>query len=295
MATRPALATVLPDSGEVRQFYEDYRRLRWQSKGPTEAQGFWPVVIGTGLVLNDLQTTGRLSDVAREVLDLLWTVQREDGGWRWPHCDYAPLEIDDHYGATLAAVTVGLAPDGYAQTPQARAGIEKLRTYLKNNPPKSLHHRAMVAWASIRVSQIASQAERDQTLTDLLALQLDDGGWSTASLLTDWKTRSDGQPLETKTSDGYATGFVIVVARELGVPANDTHLARGIDWLVTNQRESGKWFTRSPVRDCGNRISNAGSAFAVLALQACGKLPGWPFERLHAGNSNQPPARPSKD
>jgi squalene-hopene/tetraprenyl-beta-curcumene cyclase len=279
MAARPALASVLPDSGEVRGFYEDYRKVRWAKKGPVESQGFWPVVVGTGLTLNDLQTTGKLSDVAREVLDIIWTVQREDGGWKWPPCNYAPLEIDDHYGVTLAALAVGLAPGGYAQTPQARAGLEKLRAYLQNNRPKSLHHRAMIAWSSVRIEGIATQSERDQTLAELLALQLDDGGWSTSSLLTDWQARGDGQPLETKASDGYGTGFVIVVARELGLPADDRRLTRGVDWLLANQRESGKWFTRSPVRDCSNLISNAGSAFAVLALQACDKLPGWPFDQ----------------
>ena len=277
MAARPALAKVQPDSGEVRGFYEDYRKVRWQAKRPTEGQGFWPVVVGTGLTLNDLQTTGKLSDVAREVLDIMWTVQRADGSWKWPHCNYAPLEIDDHYGVTLAALTIGIAPGGYAETPQARAGLDKLRVYLKNNPPKSLHHRAMLAWCSVRVDGIATQDERDQTLAELLALQLDDGGWSTAGLLTDWKVRSDGQPLATQISDGYGTGFVIVLARELGVPADNPRLARGIDWLMANQRESGKWFTRSPVRECSNLLSNAGSAFDVLALQACGKLPGWPF------------------
>lgn len=279
MAARPALASVLPDSGEVRRFYENYPRVRWQKKEPTETQGFWPIVVGTGLTFNDAQTTGELSDVAREVLDMMWAVQREDGGWNWPHCDYAPLEIDDHYGVTLAAVTVGIAPDGYAESPQARAGLEKLRTYLENNPPKSLHHRAMLAWASVRVDGIATPEQRDRTLAELLALQLDDGGWSTAGLLTDWRglARDDGQPLATDISDGYGTGFVIVVARELGVPADDPRLERGISWLLANQRESGKWFTRSPVQDCGNLISNAGSAFDILALQSCGKLPGWPF------------------
>ncbi|MEO8494130.1 MAG: squalene--hopene cyclase [Planctomycetota bacterium] len=274
MVARPALGTILPDSGEVRSFYEDYRKVRWQQKGPTETQGFWPVVVGAGLTFNDAQTTGKLSDVAREVLDIVWTVQREDGGWKWPDCDYAPIEIDDHYGVTIAALTVGIAPDGYAETPQARAGLEKLRMYLKNNPPKSLHHRAMLAWCSIRVDGIASESQRHETMTELLALQLEDGGWSTSGLLTDWKTRKDGQPLETKISDGYGTGLVIVIARELGVPADDARLRRGIDWLHTNQRESGKWFTRSPVNECRNLISNAGSALAILALQACGELPG---------------------
>src|SRR5205823_5777364 len=123
MAARPALATDLPDSGEVRSFYEDYPRVRWRTKAPTEAQGFWPVVVGTGLTFNDVQSTGKLSEVAREVLDIMWTVQREDGGWRWPHCDYAPLEIDDHYGVTLVALTVGIAPGSYAETTRARAGL----------------------------------------------------------------------------------------------------------------------------------------------------------------------------
>ena len=39
MAARPALAKVQPDSGEVRGFYEDYRKVRWQTKGPTEGAG----------------------------------------------------------------------------------------------------------------------------------------------------------------------------------------------------------------------------------------------------------------
>ncbi len=276
LAARPALRTILPDSGEVRSFYEDYRKVRWEKKGPTESQGFWPIVVGAGLTINDAQATGKLSQVAREVLDIMWTVQRDDGGWNWPDCDYAPMEIDDHYGVTIAALAVGIAPDGYSNTPQARAGLEKIRKYFKHNPPKSLHHRAMLAWCSVRVDGIATKSERRETLAELLALQLEDGGWSTSSLLTDWKglTRSDDRPLETKTSDGYGTGVVMVIARELGLPANDARLQRGVDWLRANQRESGKWFTQSPVNDCGHLISNAGSAYAVLALQVCGELPG---------------------
>ena len=53
MAARPALALVLPDSGEVRHFYDDVCRLRWQEKGPTEGPNVLLIVVGTGLTFND--------------------------------------------------------------------------------------------------------------------------------------------------------------------------------------------------------------------------------------------------
>ncbi|WP_353620771.1 hypothetical protein [Stieleria mannarensis] len=130
-----------------------------------------------------------------------------------------------------------------------------------------------------RIDGIASDEERANTLKQLLDLQRDDGGWSTASFLSDWKglQRDDGEPLDVQTSDAYGTGLAIVISRELGVPADDPRLQHGVRWLQANQRKSGKWFTRSPVNDAGNLISNTGTAYAVLALQACGKLPGWPL------------------
>jgi squalene-hopene/tetraprenyl-beta-curcumene cyclase len=279
MFARPALKDSSADSGIVRQFYEAYKTERWKKAIPNAKNNFWPVVIGAGLVVNDTQTTGKLSTVTREVLDIMWQLQREDGGWNWPHCDYAPMEIDDHYGVTIAALAVGLAPEGYAATEQAKSGMERVRSYFKANPPKSLHHRAMLAWISVRLDGIATQDQRTKTLEELLALQLADGGWSTASFLTDWHGLEidEDKPLDTKTSDGYGTGFVILLARELGVPATDPRLEKGIAWLMSNQRVSGMWFTRSPVKDAGNLISNAGTAFGVLALQACGKLPAGVF------------------
>jgi len=275
---RPVLGE-FENSGEVRAFFEDYRKVRWAKKDPNENQGFWTIVVGAGLTFNDLQTTGKLSETAREVLDLLWTTQRADGGWRWPDCNYAPMELDEHYGATLAAVIVGIAPDNYAETEAAAAGLEKLRVFFNNDPPKSLHHRLMIAWCSKRIDGIASDTDRSKALEELMALQLDDGGWSTAGFLTDWKglELEEGRPLQTQVSDGYGTGFAIVIARELGVQVGDPRLNKGIDWIKSNQRESGKWFTRSPVVDARNLLSNAGTAYVILALQACGELPGWPL------------------
>jgi len=275
---RPALNSVLKDSGEVRGLYEEYVTKRWRERPPRDVQE--TVVVASGLVFNDLQTTGHLHPISRQALGVMWNFQREDGGWTWRNDGYPPTEYDEHYGVTLAALITGIAPDQYAETKEARQGLEKIRMFLKNNPPLSLHHRAMIAWASCYISDLMNDQHRNKTLEELLSLQLPDGGWSTPGLLADWKDlkRLDGKSHDTKTSDAYATGFTIVVARELGVSNDNPRLRHGIEWLLNNQRVSGKWFCRSPARDSKHYFSNFGSAFAILALQSCGRLPGWPLQ-----------------
>ncbi|NNE92332.1 MAG: squalene--hopene cyclase [Verrucomicrobiales bacterium] len=282
LMARPALKSALPDSGEVREFYEAYFTERWEGGKEAPKTDYDPVVVSTALVFNDLQTTGKMGPTTRESLDTMWKTQREDGGWKWAKCGWAPMEIDDHFGVTLAALTVGLAPENYAETEAARAGLAKMRTYLENHPPKSLHHRVMIAWASLRVPDLMEAAEREAVLGEMLGIQLPDGGWSTPGFLADWKEyeRKDGKPHDPKTSDAYGTGLALIFAREMGKPAADPALQRGVVWLKSNQRESGKWFTRSPAKDSRHYITNTGCAYAVLGLQACGELPGWPFENL---------------
>jgi squalene-hopene/tetraprenyl-beta-curcumene cyclase len=46
-----------------------------------------------------------------------------------------------------------------------------------------------------------------------------------------------------------------------------------VKWLKANQRESGRWFTRSVNADRAYYLANAGTAYAVLALKACEKAP----------------------
>jgi squalene-hopene/tetraprenyl-beta-curcumene cyclase len=285
MYARPALSSFLKDSGEVRSLYEDCVTKRWKKKTPRDVQEI--VVVASGLAFNDLQTTGRLHPVTRQALGVMWSFQREDGGWNWRNDGYPPTEYDEHYGVTLAALITGIAPDKYIQTKEARRGLEKIRKFLKNNPPLSLHHRAMIAWASCYVGDLMNDQQRSKTLKELFALQRPDGGWSTPGLLADWKglKRKDGKPHDTKTSDAYATGFTIIVARELGISSKDLRLVRGIDWLLSNQRVSGKWFCRSPAIDSRHYFSNFGSAFAILALQSCDKLPGWPLSKKSRNSS----------
>ena len=72
------------------------------------------------------------------------------------------------------------------------------------------------------------------------------------------------------------TGLAIIVLREAGVPANDPRLQKGIGWLKSNQRASGRWWTRSLNTDAWHFITYSGTAFPLLALQMCDALPANP-------------------
>lgn len=265
LIVRPAISADAPAHKTVRSQLEKLVSERWKEKGPR-----WDaevVMAGAVLALNDAATTGKLHPLTREALDRIWTVQHEDGGFDWLKCGWPPMESDDHFGATMAVIGVGAAPEEYAKTEKAQAGLEKIRGYLKANPAPTLHHRAMVLWASTYVDGFLTADERQATVDELLKLQHADGGWALASL-GDWK-REDGKQQDPKTSDGYGTGFVIYVLRRAGLPADDARIERGIAWLKANQRASGRWFTRSLNKDNKHFITHAGTAFAVLALTSC--------------------------
>jgi squalene-hopene/tetraprenyl-beta-curcumene cyclase len=266
LMARPALKGGDPAPlREVRKFFED-RAAHWDTAKPR-----WPAeVVATAatLAINDARTTGKLHPLTRQALDRMWTLQRPDGTWNWLKCNWAPFEFDDYYGAVFAAVGVGYAGKDYPSTAPARAGLEKLRGYLHKTAAPALHHKVWLLWASRRAEGLMSEADRQATIKELRALQRPDGGWNLPSL-GPWKRRN-GKPNDPKApSDGYATGLVVFALREAGVPAQDPQLRRAVAWLKANQRISGRWFTRSLNDDHDHYIAHAGTAFAVLALEAC--------------------------
>jgi squalene-hopene/tetraprenyl-beta-curcumene cyclase len=266
---RPALKEIsAPAMLKVRGFFEN-RVANWD-KGDKAKPRWDAEVVATAVTLafNDAQTTGKLHPLTRQALDRMWTLQQPHGAWDWLKCGWPPYEHDDYFGAVFAAVGVGAAPDNYARAESAQKGLAGLRRYLKENPPPDLHHQAMLLWASTRLDNLMNPEQQRATVKKLLALQRPDGGWSLPSLGT-WKRR-DGKPNDPAApSDGYGTGMVIYVLRQAGVPANDAHLQRGKAWLAANQRVSGRWFTRSLNNDKFHYITHAGTAFAVMALEAC--------------------------
>jgi len=285
MIGRAALGPHTPAADEVRSFFED-RAKRWDSmgneliRGPVATSKGWGlvtwfphelIVTGAMLAMDDAGTTGTLSPITRQVLDRMWTLQRQDGGWYWLMAVSQPFETSEYYGNALAAVAAGMAPDGYAKTPAAQKGLQKLSVYLrqKNNAATDLPDRIYVLWASTRIPDLITTEERDAIVKSVLVLQRPDGGWNFPSL-GNWK-REDGTPNDRNApSDGYGTGLVTYVLRLTGMPASDPVLTRAVNWLKTNQRESGRWFTRSINKDSYHFITHTGTVYAAMALKACG-------------------------
>jgi squalene-hopene/tetraprenyl-beta-curcumene cyclase len=228
----------------------------------------------------------------------MWAAQRPDGGWDWPFRDVPPIRDTERCGVTFAALGAGLAPEGYAKSEAARKGLERVRKYLMDHLPTTLHERAMLLWLAQSVDRVLTENERAQPLKDLLAAQRRDGGWSMASLVENPQDpkhqTAQGKHARAEkghgaefaifvgrdnlyrmplASDGYATGFAIYVARQAGVPADDKRLQRGIAWLRAHQGVSGRWFTPSLGFHWQHLIANAGTAYAVSALAACGEIP----------------------
>ncbi len=263
--TRPRISWKVPAHEQLRAQLENLaehpREVKYRV---TEA-----VMVASVLAQNDALTTGHLHPTTRKALDRIWTLQRADGGFEWLKSNQPPSEVDDHYGVTVATVGVGLAPDGYAQTSAAQAGLDKIRQYFSANPPAHLHHRAMKLLASLHVDGIMTASQRQQVAQDLLALQKPDGGWGAATL-GNWQ-RSDNKPQDLQSSDGYGTGFAIYVLRCAGVPVEDSAIQKGLTWLKTHQRISGRWFTRSLWKDQKHYLTYEGTAYAILALAACGE------------------------
>ncbi|MGE0605783.1 MAG: squalene--hopene cyclase [Pirellulales bacterium] len=265
LMARPAISANVPAHAAVREYTENLVNERWESNGPR-----WDaevVMAAAMLACNDALTTGQLHPASRKALDRIWTVQREDGGFDWIKCDWPPMESDDFFGAAMAAIAAGIAPDEYAKTPAAAAGLGKLKAYLANTPAPHLHHKALLVWACKYLPDLIPAAEQQACVGELLKLQKEDGGWGLATL-GDWK-RKDGSPQDTASSDGYGTGLVVYVLRQSGLPATDVRVARGVQWLKSHQRASGRWFTRSLFQDNHHYLSHAGTAYAVMALGSC--------------------------
>jgi squalene-hopene/tetraprenyl-beta-curcumene cyclase len=258
---------------EVEPFYPDQTRGLPKS---SESRGTEAVLNALVLAARDA-STGTLSDDARQAFTNMWALQFTagdlKGAWAWLNFHYEPWEAPEsgYYGAALAALAVGMAPGGYASSPDIQDRMKLLREYLQRTVDNErLFNRLTVLWAGTTMPTLLTAEQRHAILEAAAKTQQADGGWSTAGLGT-WK-RVDGTPLETA-SDGYATGLVTLVLQRAGAGHSKEQLGRAVTWLTQHQDAStGQWPAsslnkkRDPASDIGKFMSDAATAYAVLAL-----------------------------
>ncbi len=225
---------------------------------------------GTEAIFNALVLKRYHSPDLPQALDNMWAEQVRDGdakgAFPWLQFHNSPWEGDSqYYGAALAAIVVGNDASGRAR---------QLADYLVRERDKQvLANRLMLLWASTEMTGLLTPAQRDAIITEVFSKQQADGGFSLSAMVEGWK-RNDKSPQETK-SDGYATGLAAFVLQRAGMRRDRTEMQRALAWLEHNQQTAdGRWLAyslnkqRDLASDVGKFMSDAATAYAVLALEA---------------------------
>ena len=286
---RSALGETGPTAAEVHVLEDVEKRVAlWNEVDPfypdqtfglpkaSESRGTESILNALILANRDARD-GRLTGETRKAFENLWKLQftrgEGRGAWAWLYFDLAPWESEGaaYFGAALAAVAVGIAPNQYATSAEVEDRVALLRSYLQQDwedrPPLD---RLMLLWASSELSDLLTREQQRSTILLITRLQNPDGGWSLPSLGR-WERPDELSP--DPGSDGYATGLVTYVLQKAGASPTQENVSRALTWLVQNQDPtSGRWPStslnreRDPTSDRGLIMSDAATGFAVLAL-----------------------------
>ena len=255
---------------DVEPFYNDAK-----SGAPKSAESR-----STEAVMNALVLSRYNAPNAADALRNMWALQLKTGdqrgSWTWLNFHNEPWEAPDSafWGASLGALAVAMAPADYRESAAIRENLDLLSGYLqREQASQSTLNRAVALWAGGKLPKLLTAEQRKAIVQEIVSKQQDDGGWNEASLvMKDWK-RHDSTPMETA-SDGYGTGLMVLALRESGIKSADAQIARGIAWLEHHQDPGGAWLAtsmnkkRDPASDAGRFMSDAATAYSVLALSA---------------------------
>ncbi|MFZ0336309.1 MAG: hypothetical protein WAN10_11120 [Candidatus Acidiferrales bacterium] len=267
---------------------------------PDQSRGTEAILNALILANNDARS-GKLSEETQLAFDEMWSLQQdtgpERGAWQWIEFNNEPWEAYDSpfYGATLAAVAVGLAPENYRSAPQIQQNLKLLSDYFNREyQTQTLLNRISLLWASAKVPGILNAEQQQSIVGEIFGKQQADGGWSASSLVGTWK-RKDRTPLVVS-SDGYATGLITYVLQQAGVSRDNVHVSSGLLWLARNQTWwNGDWKAYSlnkrrlnPFANPAGFMDDAATAYAVLALTQADLQPQANGQRAASASHVQP-------
>jgi len=289
MVVRPLLT---PQLGQPQKELRDFFVTTLREEQATDPADLRPeldstqeVYVAAGLAIWDANVTHHLSPETAEALDMMFRLQRADGDWTISDDNNPPLESKGYQLATVAARAVGNAPGWLAQQhgKPIEAKIQLLEKLLRSESKlQGDYDRTDLLWASTELPGLLSASRQQQLIQLILSHQKPDGGWSIRAFAQpeEWGKGNRAEKLRAELelsdppSDGHMTGLAIIALRKAGVPSSDPRIQRGVSWLLTNQRASGRWYTRSLNRDGWQFITYSGTAYPLLALALCDALPG---------------------
>ena len=259
---------------EVQPYYNDAKSGAGKSVESRATES----VLNALILSSDERRRDHLSETALAAFNAAWALQLasgpDAGAWNWQVFHLAPWESSQsqYQGATFMALAVGYAPAHYQKDSKIEGNVKALRSYLTGHyATQPLLNRIVVLWASARLPGLLNRHERSELVSSIFDGQNEDGGWSLSSL--EPCDRSDHTPQDV-TSDGYATGLVILAIKEARVGHHQLQVSKGVSWLVQNQdKVNGSWRAyslnkqRDPATDVGKFMTDAATGYAVLALE----------------------------
>jgi squalene-hopene/tetraprenyl-beta-curcumene cyclase len=283
---RPALTKQLgKPSQEIKSFYSSY--LKEFQKKPLKKIKVknYPgevIYLASGLSEWDSHFEKETSAETAEALKLMFSIQMKNGSWDSATC-WPPFESSSYQLATMAIMAAGTAPGWLAQLkdPEQLKGLKNLGAYLRKTVPPHDYAKVLLLWASTRFSNLINNQQQKEIVEMIWKKQHSDGGWAMRDFAKpeEWgqgnrasKLKKE-QDFKNPSSDGHQTGLALVVLRDSGIPADDPRIQKAVRWLKTNQRVSGRWWTRSLNTEGTHYITYSSTCYALLALSKCNALP----------------------
>lgn len=252
-------------------------------------------VLNAFILANYDSEDGKLSESTQTAFHDMWALQQTQGAgkgaWPWLQFGMEPFEAKDsaYYGACLAAVAVGMAPEEYRSSAEIRENVAMLRDYLNREyAMQSTMNRVALLWASTKFPGLVSKDRQQSIIDEVFRAQESDGGWRLSLLawpresmlhsvlrsLVRSRWRSDGTR-QYVGSDAYATAFIAYTLQQVGSSYQDPRLRRALGWLRTNQNsDHGSWTSfsltkhRDPSSNVGKFMDDAATGYAALALSS---------------------------
>ena len=284
MVERPVLTPLLGKPSD--EVLADFIEFIPKPEAKTDISTISSVWRSSGLASWDKHVTGKLSEHTARSLQRTMTRLEPEGFFK----TYKEVEIPyitTHFQLTVQAARAVVTAPGWLANLKDADTLERgarMKKFLREHKPVNDYELALKLQLAMLMPELVPQPQREAATAMLWRLQQPDGGWSTRRMspVMKWHETVDaetiamlaGEPdVASPASDAYMTAFAIVLLRESGVPTSDPRIQKGVAWLKSNQRVSGRWWMKSLYRDTYHYITYISTAQALRALALCGEVP----------------------